>query len=255
MIFIDHDAMPTITGTGSEDYFNNAWCFHHAFTFPWYGAPLLSPRVDGGAFTNLYRFHGPDPVRFQTHIRVTIERWWETYKTNNFASVAFWYQQEPMATRVPLPLGKENHPIFHKLLPDEYRNPAASGVDIVALEVPLRATGVEVSVLAALGHEFLGEGAILVRCEGKTLKLPLLVPEDGLYRVELKPVYSLLEGGTNYRVGEENPVSIVRQQFRRENDGPRVTLGTVRSQDRVIELEISGPGSVPVHEVVCKRID
>jgi len=255
MIFIDHDTLPTITGTGSEDYFNNAWSFHHAFTFPWYGAPLLSPRADGGAFTNLYRFHGPDPVRFQQHIRVTIERWWETYKTNNFASVAFWYQQEPITTRAPLPPGKENHPIFHKLLPDEYRSPVASGIDIVALEVPLRATGVDVKVLAALGHEFLNEGAILVRSQGQAVKLPLLVPEDGLYRVELKPVYSLIEDGTTYRVGEEGPVSIARQIFRRENDGPRVVLGTVRSIDRVIELEVSGPGDVPVHEVVCKRID
>jgi hypothetical protein len=56
-------------------------------------------------------------------------------------------------------------------------------------------------------------------------------------------------------VGEESPVTIARQQFRRENDGPRVVLGTVRSRDRGIELEVTGPGDVPVHEVVCKRID
>jgi hypothetical protein len=40
MIFIDHAELPTIIGTGSEDYFGNAWGYQEAFTGPesnWHG--------------------------------------------------------------------------------------------------------------------------------------------------------------------------------------------------------------------------
>jgi hypothetical protein len=255
MIFIDHDTLPTITGTGSEDYFNNAWTFHHAFTFPWYGCPLLAPRADGGVYTNLYRFHGPDPVRFQSHIRVTIERWWETCKTNNLSSVAFWYQTEPAAAREPLPVGAANHPVLRQLQRDEYRHPAGAGVDVVALEVSLRSAGIETRVIAVLGPEFLGEGAISVRSDGQTVPLLIPVAEDGLHRVELKPVYGLIEGEAQYRVAGGEWISVASRKFRRECDGPAILLGEVRAQDGAIDLEVRGPGAVPVHEVRVKRID
>ena len=57
MIFIDHDSQPTINGTGTEDYFNNAWCFHSPFSYPYFGCPLLHTRADGGSFTTMYRLH------------------------------------------------------------------------------------------------------------------------------------------------------------------------------------------------------
>jgi len=255
MIFIDHDPMPTITGTGSEDYFNNAWTFHHAFTFPWYGCPLLASRADGGVFTNLYRFHGPDPIRFQSHIRVTIERWWETHKTNNFSSVAFWYQLEPVTQRTPLPLGAANYPIKRELQRDDYRKPAGRGLDVVALEAPLRAAGIPMRVLAVLGQEFLGEGAIAIRCDGQTVPLLLPVPTDGLYRVELKPVYGLIEGEARYRLAGGGWIVIAGRKFRRECDGPAVVLGEVHSTNKTIDLEVEGPGEVTIHEIHIKRID
>jgi hypothetical protein len=256
MIFIDHDVLPTITGTGSEDYFNNAWCYHHSFTFPWYGCPLLSPRPDGGTFTNLYRFHGPDPIRFQTHIKVTIERWWETYKANNFASVAFWYQQMPVASRRPLPVGQANHPVIRKLEPGDYRNPDSRGVDLIALEVPLRAAGVDVKVITVSGQEFLANGgALLLASNGRPVVLSIPVPEDGLYRVEVKPVYGLIEGELQLGVAGEVPMRAGREMFRRENDGPAITLGTVRSKDRAIPLKVQASGYAPLHQVACKRID
>ena len=44
-IFIDGDAMPTINGTGTEDYYNGAWDFHgEAFANMHQGAPYI---VDG----------------------------------------------------------------------------------------------------------------------------------------------------------------------------------------------------------------
>ncbi len=110
MIFIDHSEKPTINGTGSEDYFNNAWGFGKTFSYPYYGCPLLEHRPDGGMFTTVYRWHVPDPVHFQTHIRVTLEHDWPVNIANDFTSVAFWYQAEPVKSREPLPRGRENWP-------------------------------------------------------------------------------------------------------------------------------------------------
>jgi hypothetical protein len=67
------DDLPTICGTGLEDYVGSAWGLgpHHA---PFAGAPLdvqSSGRVD---FVGFYRWHVPDPVMFSSDLRVTIQQ-------------------------------------------------------------------------------------------------------------------------------------------------------------------------------------
>src|SRR5690606_2179176 len=76
MIFLDGEEQPSIVGTGTEDYFGNAWGFNAVFHYPYYGAPLLKRSEDGWRQTTVYRFHVPDPVRFQKQIRVTLEPTW-----------------------------------------------------------------------------------------------------------------------------------------------------------------------------------
>jgi len=82
MIFIDHYEKPVIIGTGSEDYFCNAWGYANAFSYPYYGAPLLEKRPDGGKYTTVYRWHVQDPVRFTKHIKVTIEHVYHGISSN-----------------------------------------------------------------------------------------------------------------------------------------------------------------------------
>lgn len=75
-IFRDGDAdLPTICGTGLEDYVGTAWGMgaHHA---PFAGAPL-DVRADGAGmpdFVGFYRWHVPDPVCFTDEMRVTIQQ-------------------------------------------------------------------------------------------------------------------------------------------------------------------------------------
>jgi hypothetical protein len=60
MVFVDQDAQPTITGTGSEDYFCGAWNFGGRdgaipFAHLYNGAHLISsPERPGGRYC-LYR--------------------------------------------------------------------------------------------------------------------------------------------------------------------------------------------------------
>lgn len=111
MIFIDGDATPTLHGTGTEDYFNTAWgprqvhhAPYHGITMP--GGPNWSGRI------SLYRFHIEDPIIFHESIRVSIEHGHANRRSDDWASVAFWYQSEPhglLMPRVPAS-GRLPHP-------------------------------------------------------------------------------------------------------------------------------------------------
>lgn len=257
MIFIDGDTLPTIIGTGSEDYFNDAWCMHKSFTLPWYGCPLLARRPDGGSYTSMYRFHGPDPIRFRKSIRMTIERWWDSDKTNNISSVAFWYQQQPAGTRPPLPKGAANHPVLHPVEPkDCYLLSRRNAVNVSSLEEPLRTAGLDVKMATVLGQEFLTDGgAILVASHGKAVTIPVPVPEDGLYRLEVKPVYGLIEEEIRLGLPGNPEVPVRGEKFLRENDGPFVSLGSVPSVDKTLPLTLRGASHVPIHLIAYRKLD
>jgi hypothetical protein len=76
-VYRDGDAeLPTICGTGLEDYVGTAWGMgsHHA---PFAGAPLEVPRSPISALPHLvgfYRWHVPDPIMFTDELRVTIQQ-------------------------------------------------------------------------------------------------------------------------------------------------------------------------------------
>jgi hypothetical protein len=104
MIFIDGDAMPTINGTGTEDYYNGAWDFHgQAFANMHQGAPLIVDAERIGGRYCLYRWHTEGPITFDKSIRVTIEHGHANHRSDNFYSVAYWYQTEPHAEFPALP--------------------------------------------------------------------------------------------------------------------------------------------------------
>jgi len=104
MIFVDGAAMPTINGTGTEDYYNGAWDFGgQAFANLHQGAPyIVTPERTGGRYC-LYRWHIESPIAFEKSIKVTIEHGTANDRSDNFYSTAYWYQAEPHATFPALP--------------------------------------------------------------------------------------------------------------------------------------------------------
>ena len=104
MIFIDGDALPTINGTGTEDYYNGAWDFGlQSFGYQHNGAPyVVGPERIGGRYC-LYRWHIESPIAFEKSIRVTIEHGTANDRSDDFYSTAYWYQTEPHAAFPPLP--------------------------------------------------------------------------------------------------------------------------------------------------------
>jgi hypothetical protein len=103
MFFIDGESTPSITGTGSEDYFLGAYDFGRAaFSYQLYGAAVKGEER-AGSRSSVYRFHLDSPIPFTKSIRATIEHGHANHRSDNFYSVAYWYQSEPHAAFPALP--------------------------------------------------------------------------------------------------------------------------------------------------------
>jgi len=112
--YLDGDSdQPTLCDNGTEDYFGGAWNFgsfmpgdanskEEAFSSPFLGMPLaLYENRFGPRKFGLYRWHIYDSIGFSKDIRVTVQAlgWYPNHKyrpmTDDIASVAYWYQEEP----------------------------------------------------------------------------------------------------------------------------------------------------------------
>jgi hypothetical protein len=117
MIFIDDEAMPKITGTGSEDYFCGAWNFGGRegavpFAHLYNGAHLVSsPERMGGRYC-LYRWHADNPVTFKRYLKHTMEHGHANDRADCFYSVGYWYQTEPYTDFPPLPAVADRTPVL-----------------------------------------------------------------------------------------------------------------------------------------------
>ncbi len=102
MFYLDGEATPSIAGTGTEDYFLGAWNFGSPFSYSSYGAPVVGIEEAGGR-SSVYRFHLDSPIPFSKSIRATIEHGHANHRSDNFYTVAYWYQTEPHKQFEPLP--------------------------------------------------------------------------------------------------------------------------------------------------------
>ncbi len=113
MFFIDGEKVPSIIGTGSEDYFLGAFDFgDHAFSYAQLGAPLKGEERAGGR-SSVYRFHLDSPITFTKSLRATIEHGHANVRSDNYFSVAYWYQTEPHAVFPAFPNLQERLPRLH----------------------------------------------------------------------------------------------------------------------------------------------
>ncbi len=110
---------PTICGTGTEDYFCGSYDFEDRktrryvpYNTPYAGLPHV--RIPDGLYRSqqrfsMYRWHIPDPIRFEQDIRVTVQAlgWRKGGKflplQDDIASVAWWYQELPTGEFPELP--------------------------------------------------------------------------------------------------------------------------------------------------------
>jgi hypothetical protein len=120
---IDGEEVPSLQGTGSEDYFNDAWGFRERNSI-WFGQPRWQGWSAGDEGI-CYRWHILDPVGFTRSLKVTMEHKgnralaeeaWYIERPDFFSSIAFWYQ-----TGEPKPFG-ELPPWPQRRVPWEYHH-------------------------------------------------------------------------------------------------------------------------------------
>ena len=71
-VFVDDDAVPSIFGTGSEDYYNYSWSAPDIFFFPYCGQPRNDGPGNRGFVAN-FRWHVLDAIPFSSSIGFSME--------------------------------------------------------------------------------------------------------------------------------------------------------------------------------------
>ena len=124
MIWVDgYKWPPDLHGTGSEDYFNQAYgmqpnTFLRNGSSIYEGGTVPAPAIElyrgDSGYQTSYVFHLENPVRFTREIKATIEVGHANHLANEVSSVAYWYADKPApAVAVPpvqqrLPVQRDN---------------------------------------------------------------------------------------------------------------------------------------------------
>ncbi|MBT3180263.1 MAG: DUF2961 domain-containing protein [Candidatus Marinimicrobia bacterium] len=124
--FINDEKVPSIQGTGTEDYFGDAWGFRE-FSGPFQGVSLYEGSLAGDR-VSAYRWHIMDPIRFQSSLKFSMEHRGSIIdeKGNQISSsgerkdwissVAFWYQTPITFSKNEIVSAKKRIPPYQILL-------------------------------------------------------------------------------------------------------------------------------------------
>ena len=115
MIWVDgYKWPPDLHGTGSEDYFGQAWgmqgnAFLRNGSSIFEGNTVIFPSKtpwSEGAYQTSYVLHVENPVRYQKEIKVTMECGHSNQLANEISSVAYWFADKPCRAATPPPVAK-----------------------------------------------------------------------------------------------------------------------------------------------------
>jgi hypothetical protein len=180
-VYVDGSTTPAMEGTGTEDYFNDAWSFRTGDAL-YTGVPIAEG-TGVGARLGAYRWHATDPIPFRRSLRFDIEHAGWTYNANGtvrsafeeradlFSSVAFWYQHGIATDQPAVPYGSRRLPIGN-----------ARQIEVEQRAADARGEGGTVSVQPEV---FWSKDLLFfeARGPGSALTVPFDVPEDGRYEL------------------------------------------------------------------------
>ncbi|MFD0670725.1 glycoside hydrolase family 172 protein [Cohnella sp. GCM10027633] len=113
MWLVDGEPWPgSLHGTGTEDFFNGAWCPNEVYAHPYFGYARVPNKYAWAGRTHCYRFMLEDPVYFERSLHASIEHGHNNNLTLDLCTVAYWYQSEPHKPYPELPdrAGRQNMP-------------------------------------------------------------------------------------------------------------------------------------------------
>lgn len=210
-IYVDGEKFPSFFGTGSEDYFGDAWGIRY-FVNPFHGCPMPEPVQRQQV---CYRWHILDSVPFRREFKITIENYSATEAVkNDYASMAYWYQTprgtdffKPVSVAERMPLAKvyvsgalEAEGLFKS-------DALPRGASIVEdAELPAELSG-------AAGLKIVGK-------PGDGFTLPVRVAKSDVYAVEVK----LAEGIPNAAFELLSKGRVIGDKLKLEEGTNRIAL-------------------------------
>ena len=181
LFYIDGAKQPQLYGTGTEDYFNDAWDLRDASAL-WTGTPIAEGELPGSRLA-AYRWHVPDPIAFRKSIWAGIEHsGWTSNpdgsvrsgfeeRPDYFSSVAFWYQKGVNEGLAEPPYGYERLPF--------------GNATQIAVEDSIEQVTTEKGTATVLRDVDWAKDILLFKAEGEgsRINVPIEVGEDGRYEI------------------------------------------------------------------------
>ena len=179
--FVDGEGKPSIEGTGTEDYFNDAWGLRVG-TGPYAGASVAEGTGLGSRMT-AYRWHLTDPIPFRRSLRFEFEHRGWTFnadgsvksasgeRTDLISSVAFWYQVGIAADQPEVPYGAARLP--------------QGNAEQIEVENALGDAKAEKGRVSESKDLFWSKDVLFLQADGPGARLdvPFEVAEDGEYEI------------------------------------------------------------------------
>ena len=192
-IYVDGEKEPSIIGTGSEDYFNDAWGLH-VVDGPYTGVTVADGTGLGSRMTG-YRWHIKDPIPFKTSFRFDIEHLGWTFNNDGslkspygtrddlMSSVAYWYQDGVATGLWPVPYGSA-------------RLPQGNAIQF-EVETAVGQVKTEKGTAEVFKDLFWSKDVLIFKGEGpgSKLEIPFEVPESGDYEL-----YTQVAQGSDYGI-------------------------------------------------------
>ena len=192
-IYVDGEKEPSIIGTGSEDYFNDAWGLH-VVDGQYYGVTVADGTGLGSRMTG-YRWHVKDPIPFQKSFRFDMEHLGWTFHNDGslkspfgtrddlYSSVAFWYQEGVAAGLWPVPYGSA-------------RLPQGNAIQ-VEVETAIDQAKTEKGTASLFPDLFWAKDVLVFKADGpgSKIEIPFDVAEAGDYEL-----YTQIAMGSDYGI-------------------------------------------------------
>ncbi len=194
--YIDGEEIPSLVGTGFEDYFSDAWNLRMYSNLN-AGITIREWNSEDARITG-FKWHIQDPIMFDKSIKVEVERRSYVtvvnpktgqavkgdfkYRADFCSSVSFWYQRSIAARMKPFPLLKE------RLMPEIWVEPRLMA-ELPKEKTPLRASP---GLKPEAGYNRTGWRKRMFHMYndkvGSWLEIPFTVKEQGRYSLSVFPI-------------------------------------------------------------------
>jgi hypothetical protein len=223
--YIDGENIPSIRGTGTEDYFNDAWGFR-PFNQLYHGVSIWEG-FDIDDRGTAYRWHIQDPIPFKKSLTVTIEHKGGVYdfekntftsgfaeRDDFFSSVAFWYQtgKAPRFAKVP--------PLEDRFVPHTYIE--AESLLQTAKANPQNALQIQEGDWSGGKQIFFTPPS-----QDASLELKFFIPTDGLYVLKADITHSW-DYGVYQAFLDDKPLGSAYNLYNPTVQTKRLMLGVIK---------------------------